>query len=122
MNQIPNINQFLEEIDPNRTIDRKKAMGEISSVVLLWAINDAKSKLKEEEQRRIDEILGNKEELGFETIYELFDKVGKKETFLASINENINKVKVDYIKTHIQAMPQDKRDQVFSKFPTLREL
>ena len=121
MNNIPSINQFLEEIDPDKTIDREKAMGEITALTLLWAIKDARGELSKENQENIDKILQDKEKFDFEGIYELFDKAGKKEKLFTSINDNVNKVRVDYIKTHLEAMPQDKRDKVLSKFPALKE-
>jgi len=122
MNQIPAINTFLEEIDPNKTIDREKAITDITTVTLLWAIKDARGELSEEEQGKLDKILKNKEKFDFEALYELFDNAGKKEKLLSSINDNVNKVRVDYIKTHLDSMPADKRDQVLSKFPILKEL
>ena|SRR3989344_2844780 len=122
MNQIPSINQFLVEIDPDKTIDREKAMAEITAVTLISAIKDSKSKLSEEEQRKLDEILKVKENFNFDGIYELFDGAGKKEVLLASINDNINKVRAEYIKTHLDAMPSDKKGEVLTKFPALKEL
>ena len=122
MNKNPSINQFLEEVDPEKTIDRDKAMAEITAVTLISAIKDSKSKLSEEEQRKLDEILKVKENFNFDGIYELFDGAGKKEVLLASINDNINKVRAEYIKTHLDAMPSDKKGEVLTKFPALKEL
>ena len=97
-------------------------MGEITAVVLLRAVNNLRGDLSEDSQKKLDEILKDKEKFDFEAIYELFEKEGKKDMFLTSINENINKVRTDYIKTHLDAMSEDQREKVFSKFPTLREL
>jgi uncharacterized tellurite resistance protein B-like protein len=122
MNQIPNLHQFLEEIDPNKSINREKAIVEITTVAFLWTIKEVKSQLSAAEQEKIDEIIKTKEKFNVGVIYDLFDKAGKKEPFLSSINENVNKVRTDYIKTHLEAMPDDQREKVFSKFPALKEL
>ncbi len=122
MNQLPSIDQFLKEVDPSKTIDREQAMGEITAVTLLGAVKDTKGELSDEEQEKLDGILKDKEKFDFEAIYELFDKAGKKEQLLSSVNDNINKVRLDYLKTHLEAMPSDKKEEVFSKFPALKEL
>lgn len=122
MNQIPSIDQFLEEIDSDKTIDREKAMAEISAVALKGSIDDAKTNLDSDSQKSLEQILQNKDKFDYEAIIDLFEKGGKKAQFLNSINDNINKVRVDYIKTHLGAMQEDQREKVFSKFPTLREL
>ena len=122
MVQIPSINQFLEEVDPEKTIDRQKAMAEISSVVLLWAIRDTKGELNHENQEQLEKFLKDQEKFDFGGIYGLFDKAGKKEKLLQFINDNINKVRIDYIKTHLEAMAPEEREKVFAKFPTLKEL
>jgi|SRR3990167_9602442 len=122
MNKNPSINQFLEEVDPEKTIDRDKAMAEITAVTLISAIKDSKSKLSEEEQIRLDQFLEDKEKLNFDGIYELFENAGKKEALLASINDNINKVRTDYIKAHLGAMPSGKKEEVLTKFPALNDL
>ena len=58
----------------------------------------------------------------FEKIYEVLEKAGKKEDFIKAINENINEVRIDYMKTHLTAMPEEKREKVISKFPGLKDL
>lgn len=122
MNSIPNIKQFLELIDPDVTINREEAMGEITAVVLLRAVNNLRGELSEDGQKKLDEILKDKEKFDFEGIYEVFDKAGKKEKILTSINDNVNKVRAEYIKTHLEAMPQEKKEQVLTKYPALKEL
>ena len=122
MNNIPSIDQFLQDVDTEKTIDREKAMSEITAVTLLESVTDAKSGLSDESQKSLDKLLQNSEKFEFEAIYELFDKAGKKEQLLTSINENVNKVRIDYIKTHIQAMPVDKKEIVLSNFPALKEI
>ncbi len=121
MGYIPSIKDFLEEVDPNRTIHRDKAMAEITTVVLVSAVRDTRTLLNSECQEKLEKAL-NIEKFSFERIYKVFNQAGKKEELFKSIEECLDKVKADYIKTHLEAMPMQKREEVLAKYPALKDL
>ncbi len=121
MGYIPSIKDFLEEVDPNRTISRDKAMAEITTVVLVSAVRDTRGHLDQQCQEKLEKAL-NIEKFSFERIYKVFNQAGKKEELFRSIEECLDKVKANYIKTHLDAMSMQKRDELLTKFPALKDL
>lgn len=122
MTKLPGLNEFLDEIDPKKTLDRKKAAAEISVVILLQAIKEAMNKLVSEDQNKIAKILGDEKNLDFEAVYDLFEKAGKHKTLIDAINNNTEKVKREYIKAHLEAIAPKEKEKVLSKFPALRSI
>jgi aromatic ring hydroxylase len=122
MNQDLNIMNFLDFIDPEKTIDRKKAVEDITTIVLLEAVGSTIGKLSDKHQKEVKKTLKESNEPNFETVYNLFVKIGKKQELLTALDENIVKVRQDYIRTHLKSMSQEKREQVYSKFPILKEV
>jgi len=122
MNPIPSINTFLDEIDTDKTIDREEAAKQIGFVVLLQSVDNIKSELPAEDQKSLQVLLENKEKFDVEAIYKLIEQAGKMERFLELTNQNIEVVRIDYIKTHLEALTSEKREQVLVKFPSLKDL
>ena len=121
MTQIPSISNFLDEIDPDKTIIRDKAMAEITTVVLLSAVKDSRDCLNEDCREKLEKAL-NIEKFNFERVYDVYIEAGKKEELFKSLDECLQKVRINYIKTHLEAMPMQKRDEIFTKFPALKEI
>ena len=122
MKKLPSVNLFLDEIDPKKTVDREKAVGELAAVALLQATMAVRGILSDEKQKSLDNILKDDKNVNFDIIYDLYADAGKTEQLLDSINENVIKVRKDYMKTHYDAMPQAKKDTLHTKFPALKEL
>lgn len=120
MTKFPSLNKFLDEIDPKKTLDRKKAAAEISAIILLQAIQEAMGELEAEKQDKITKILGDKERVDFDKVYDLFEKAGKQKNLIDAINSNAEKVRRDYIKAHLETLPPEEKEKVLSKYPDLR--
>lgn len=120
MNNIPSVNQFLDEIDPEKTIDRARAAVDVGSIVLLKAIEEVNQKLSQGDKDKLSAIGQNKKALDFEKIYDFLKQINKLEDFLKAIDNNLNEVRVDYLKTHLEALAPEKREEVLAKFPGLK--
>ena len=121
MNQIPSLTDFLNEVDKDNILDKEKAKEEISMVCVLQAVSDAKSQLTPEQQEELSIILNNPQYLDIEAIYELFKRDGREAKFIDSLINCIGKVKMGYIRAQLEALPNDKREAIISKFPALKE-
>lgn len=121
-NQIPSISQFLDDIDPNKTIDREKAVADITSINFLKSLDDfleqAPVKLKTEIQSNLE----SSSSPDFNKILELIQNSGNMETFLSIVNKNIDLIRVDYIKTHLENLPKNNLEPLYSKYPSLKNL
>jgi len=121
MNQVPSINQFLDEIDPDKTIDRKQASVDMGKVALLSIISKANDQLSKEGQEKFSTILQDKD-VNLNKIQSFFQKLGKAKDFSMSLEKGMEEVKNDYIKTHLKALPSETKEKVLSKFPGLKSL
>jgi len=121
MKNLPNLDLFLSAIDPKITIDRKRASAELTTVVILESIKDLSKQLSEDQRKGLADILKN-EKLEFDEIMQFMTANGKKDEFLNLLNKNSAKVVEGYIKNHLDKMELQKREEIYSKFPVLREL
>ncbi len=121
MNQVPSISNFLDEIDPDNLIIREQAMAEITTVVLLSAVKDSRDCLNEDCREKLEKAL-NIEKFNFERVYNVYIEAGKKEELFKSLDECLQKVRINYIKTHLEAMPMQKREEILAKYPALKDL
>lgn len=48
--------------------------------------------------------------------------INKFDEFMKILDEVTNEVRNDYIKTHLEALTEEKRSSLFSEFPALRTL
>lgn len=118
---IPSINDFLDRIDPAKTINREKLIVEIGTVIMASVVSRLKSNLNSQQNDDLDKILAN----STGTINEIstfLEKNGKSEEFTKLINRCTIEVKHDYIKTHLNALSESKRNEVFEEFPALKTL
>jgi len=118
---IPSINDFLDRIDPTKTIDREKLIVEIGTVVMASIVGKLKSNLTSQQNEDLDKILAN----STGTINEItafLEKNGKSEEFTKLINTSTIEIKNDYIKTHLTALSESKRSEIFEEFPALKSL
>lgn len=120
MKPLPSISQFLDEIDPEKTIDRKQAPIDIGSIVLLKAVDESGRRLSQEEKDKLSAMAKSKANLSFQKAYDLFKQINKEEDLLKAIDNNLNEVRIDYLKTHLEALSLDKREKVLAKFPGLK--
>lgn len=116
---ILSIDGFLGLIDPLHTIDRQKAMIEISSVVMAKAVEAAKKGLVDTEVIEFNKFLEDKSNVEIDKIIEYFRKINKLEILTKSIDDSTNEVRINYIKTHLEALNEEKRQEIFNKFPAL---
>ncbi|HUW21458.1 MAG TPA: hypothetical protein VMW41_02195 [Candidatus Bathyarchaeia archaeon] len=116
---LPNLNQFFDEVDPEKTIDRAKALTDISLVVILQALVEVRGKLSENRKAELDQILQNDKGLDMDKIYTWFKRIRKRKDLFTAINNQIEKVRIDYMQTHLKAMPAEKRKKVIDRFPAL---
>jgi len=82
----------------------------------------AKEELSEKQQKELAEILQKSKKLELEKIYKLFEKTGKKKKLIEILDEQISKVRADYIMKHLKSMPSGKREKVLAKFPSLKTI
>lgn len=122
MNHTPSINDFLSEVDKDGRIDRKQALLDISLVAILASFKKASAILSPEDQNKIKELLADPKPETIDAIYKIFDSAGKLDELLTISEEETNNLKIDYIKTHLKAMNDTQREELFKKFPGLREL
>lgn len=122
MAQLPNINQFLDETDPDGTLDRKKVIADLTTTSLVWAAKDAKNELDSESANTLDALLQTKEDANIEQLFSIFEKAGKKDLYLSHVERNIDKVRVDYMKSHLEDMNKEERNKILTKYPDLKEL
>lgn len=118
---IPSISDFLDRIDPAKTIDREKLIVEIGTVIMASVVSRLKSNLNSQQNDDLDKILAN----STGTINEVstfLEKNGKAEEFTKLINSCTIEVKNDYIKTHLTALSESKRNEIFAEFPALKSL
>lgn len=111
------IKQFLDEIDPQKTIDRKQAQMDITLVVLLKAIAKAKDKVAQETKDKLDQEFKDTGEFDFDKIYNIFTKNNEQFTLLQGIADSVPEVQADYMKTHLEALPANKRIELLQKYP-----
>jgi hypothetical protein len=120
MNKVPSIYQFLEEIDPKKTIDRKKAATDISMIIFLEAVNGTKSQLSKASQEKL--VKGLQGNVDFEEVFSIFKEEGKLDDLFREADRKVDKVREDYLKTHLKTMTSAKREKVLAKFPSLKEI
>lgn len=121
-NNIPSISQFLQEIDPNKNIDRKQIITDVTMVVLLEALAATQQKLTPDNQDKIKRIAESRNSDSLEKILKVLEDTGKKDDFILAINEKVNEVRVDYMRTHLEAMSEEKRNKIIDKFPALQRI
>lgn len=121
MNKIPNILSFLNVFDPKKSIDREKLMADVTNIAILQSIAKTKEKVKQETRKRLDEVL-NARGFTLDDVLKVLSNPDDKNTFYSCLNESIEEVKKDYIKTHLEALSEEKRNQVLEKLPSLATL
>ncbi len=121
MNQPQSLLQFLDEIDPEQTMDRKKVVSDITSVALLKAILQSKELLTAEQSDKLDLLISDKNNFDMDKVYEVFRFAGKSDEFIQNIDRISRETTNDYIDAQIKALSPEKRGQIINKFPLLRE-
>ena len=122
MKKLPSIYEILEVIDPDQTINRQEAMGEITSIAVAQSVGEFKELTDEPLKGEIESYLSKTEQPSYEELYKKIEEAGKADEYFEVLNRNIESIRIDYIKTHLAALTPEKKEEILTKFPTLREI
>lgn len=119
---IPSINNFLDKIDPEKTIDRDIAMMQIGAVVLGKSVEKIREDLDENQNKEIDQILSTQDQDVPTKVFEFLKRINKFDEFTKVLDEMTNEIRNDYIKTHLETLTEDERNSLSIEYPALKML
>lgn len=114
----PSINDFLDIIDPDKTIDRNKAMLDIGIIIFSKAIDETKNQLPPDRQKELDTMIQNNNP-DPQKIIDFYKNSGQDDLLAKAIANASRNIYQDYIKTHLEALNETTRKKVFTAFPAL---
>lgn len=121
MNNLPTIEEFLDVIDEQRSIDRKEVFANMSFVVFMSSVKRASELLSDEQKTELFKLTHNPTE-NIEEIFRIFRDSGKTGDLIEITKTASQEINMDYIKTQLENLPLSEKTKVFEKFPSLKDL
>ena len=118
---LPNLEEFLDVIDPKKTLDRKKVLGKVTAVSLMRAVIISKEHISEKGREEIKKIY-DEEGLNFEKMHSVFKRENKLVELNVAVLIEADNTRNDYMKTHIEELTQDKKEKLFELYPDLQSI
>jgi hypothetical protein len=116
-----NLEEFIKFIDNNDEIDIGQTVTILSREAYIKAVDETIRELEIEEQKKLKKILERDDSQLYEII-EYYESIGKQKLLVEKAVDNVEVLRNEYIKHHLDSMGEDIKVKVFERFPTLRDL